>query len=165
LPLLAATGPFSNAVAKLRSIDAGGVLASRIAALEEIAAAVSGRATLTLDPTERHGFEYQSWFGFTIFAAGYSAALGRGGTYAIQLPSGGQEVATGVSLFPDSLIETSEATPLRRLFLPLGTASDEAAKLRLDGWITIAALDTRDNAARLGCTHMWNGNTAIPVTA
>lgn len=165
LPLLAATGPFSDAVAKLRSIDAGGVLASRIAALQEIAAAVSDRVTLTLDPTERHGFEYQSWFGFTIFAAGYSAALGRGGTYAIQSASGGNEVATGVSLFPDSLIETSAATPQRRLFLPVGTSLSQAAKLRSDGWVTIAALDANDDGARLGCTHVWNGNAAIPVTA
>jgi len=165
LPLLAATGPFPDAVAKLRSIDAGGVLASRIAALEDIAAAVSDRVTLTLDPTERHGFEYQSWFGFTIFAAGYSAALGRGGTYAIQSASGVNEVATGVSLFPDSLIETSVAMPQRRLFLPVGTSLSQAAKLRSDGWVTIAALDAKDDAARLGCTHVWNGNAAIPVAA
>ncbi len=33
LPLLAATGPFAHAVSKLRSIDAGGVLASRISPL------------------------------------------------------------------------------------------------------------------------------------
>lgn len=165
LPLLAATGPFGDAVAKLRNIDAGGVLASRIAALEEIAAAISDRATLTLDPTERHGFEYQSWFGFTLFAAGYSAALGRGGTYFIQRGDDTPEVATGVSLYPDPLIEMSQATPHRRLFLPLGTSAEQAAKLRFDGWVTIAALDEKDSAARLGCTHIWNGNAATIVGA
>jgi len=66
LPLLYATGPFAEALAALDAIDAGGALSSRIAALREVAARVSGKARLTLDPSERHGFEYQSWFGFTI---------------------------------------------------------------------------------------------------
>lgn len=155
LPLLAATGPFADAVAKLRSIDAGGVLASRITALEEIAAAVSGRATLTLDPTERHGFEYQSWFGFTIFAAGYSAALGRGGTYAIESTDGGYEVATGVSLFPDALTDSGSSTTRKRIFLPLGTSIADAAQLRADGWTTVAALSAEDRATDQNCAHIW----------
>ena len=83
LPLLYATGPFDAAIEQLATIDAGGALASRIAALREIAARVSGAARLTLDPSERHGFEYQTWFGFTLFAEGVRGALGRGGTYRI----------------------------------------------------------------------------------
>lgn len=155
LPLLAATGPFADAVEKLCSIDAGGALALRIKALQEIAAAIAGRATVTLDPTERHGFEYQSWFGFTIFAKGYTAALGRGGTYAIGCPDGSEEVATGFSLYPDPLIDG--ATPLeenRRLFLPLGSSATKAAQMRAEGWITVAALDESDSAAGQGCSHV-----------
>ena len=38
--------------------------------------AKSERARLTLDPTERHGFEYQSWFGFTLYAEGVRGELG-----------------------------------------------------------------------------------------
>ena len=34
----------------------------------------AARAALTLDPTERHGFEYQSWLGFSIFAGGVRGA-------------------------------------------------------------------------------------------
>lgn len=164
LPLLAATGPFAHAVSKLRSIDAGGVLASRISALEEIAAAVSGRANLTLDPTERHGFEYQSWFGFTIFATGYSAALGRGGTYAVQSASGDQEVATGVSLFPDPLVESGDYPRPQRIFLPMGTVIEDAARLRTEGWVTVAALTDMDNAAAQNCSHIWSNGHATPIT-
>jgi ATP phosphoribosyltransferase regulatory subunit len=163
LPLLAATGPFSEAVEKLRAIDAGGVLASRIAALEEIAAALSGRATLTLDPTERHGFEYQSWFGFMLFAKGYSAALGRGGTYAIETPTG-HEVATGFSLYPDPLIEGDFPQPHNRVFLPLGTESSKAARLRAEGWATVAALSPDDTASRQNCSHILSGGQAVPVS-
>ncbi|WP_292684650.1 ATP phosphoribosyltransferase regulatory subunit [Novosphingobium sp.] len=73
---------------------------ARIDALEAIAAPVRDRVTLTLDPTERHGFAYQSWFGFQIFVPGQGDAVGRGGGYAI--PVGEQEeAAVGFSLYPD----------------------------------------------------------------
>jgi ATP phosphoribosyltransferase regulatory subunit len=164
LPLLAATGPFAEAVERLRAIDAGGALASRIAGLEAIAASVAGRATITLDPTERHSFEYQNWFGFTLFAKGYTAALGRGGTYAITRPDGGEEVATGFSLYPDPLIEmASGEAENRRVFLPLGTISAKAAQIRADGYITVAALDDNDTAERLGCTHILANGQPTPL--
>ncbi|MCB2086941.1 MAG: ATP phosphoribosyltransferase regulatory subunit, partial [Sphingomonadaceae bacterium] len=63
LPLLYAAGPFGEAIEKLAAIDAGGALASRIEGLRAIAGRIGNRARITLDPSERHGFEYQSWFG------------------------------------------------------------------------------------------------------
>jgi ATP phosphoribosyltransferase regulatory subunit len=165
LPLLSATGPFEDAAARLKAIDAKGALASRIAALEEIAERINGRATITLDPTERHGFEYQSWFGFTLFASGYAAALGRGGTYAITRPDGSQEVATGFSLYPDALIDGDlTGGENKRLFLPLGTDPVKAARLRAEGWITVAALDSDDDAALLNCGHILSNGRAKVVT-
>jgi ATP phosphoribosyltransferase regulatory subunit len=162
--LLAATGPFAEAVEKLRAIDAGGALASRIAGLEAIAGSVAGRATITLDPTERHSFEYQNWFGFTLFAKGYTAALGRGGTYAIAKPDGGQEVAIGFSLFPDPLIDAAtEDLENRRMFLPLGTLPAKAAQMRGEGWVTVAALDANDNARALDCAYVLKNGRAEPV--
>ncbi len=161
LPLLAATGPFVEAVEKLRAIDAGGALASRIHALESIADTVAGRANVTLDPTERHGFEYQSWFGFTIFAKGYGAALGRGGTYLIQRADGPAEPATGFSLYPDPLIDLAAESNAQRLFLPFGTEPSVGIKLRRKGWITIAGLDDGDDADILGCTHVWQDGRAV----
>jgi ATP phosphoribosyltransferase regulatory subunit len=164
LPLLAATGPFAQAAAKLQAIDAGGVLASRIAALQEIADRLEGRATLTLDPTERHGFEYQSWFGFTLFATGYSAALGRGGTYAITRPDGTQEVATGFSLYPDPLVDGAvDVSENKHLFLPLGTDPGKAMRLRAEGWVTVAALSVDDDAAALNCSHILSEGKATPL--
>lgn len=164
LPLLAATGPFAEALDKLKALDDSGALTSRISALEEIAVRLEGRATLTLDPTERHGFEYQSWFGFTIFAGGYTAALGRGGTYSIARADGTVEVATGFSLYPDPLAAlTNEVVENKRLFLPLGTDPGKAARLRSEGWITIAALDDSDDARTLDCAHILSSGRAEPV--
>lgn len=160
VPLLYASGPFDEAIEKLALIDAQGALASRIAGLRQIAARIAGRARLTLDPAERHGFEYQSWFGFTLYAEGVRGTLGRGGTYRIH---GSDEVATGFSLYPEELVEAVKAEEPRReaLFLPLGHDAEAAAKLRAEGWRTVAALADSDDAAALGCSHRLEGGEAV----
>jgi ATP phosphoribosyltransferase regulatory subunit len=159
LPLLYAIGPFDRAIERLAEIDAGGVLASRIKGLRDIASQLSGEARLTLDPSERHGFEYQSWFGFTIYAEGVAGALGRGGSYAIL---GRDEAAIGFSLYPDPLIDAIAAAEARRdtLFLPIGHDRGVAARLRAIGWRTVAALSEADDAKALGCTHVLLGSEA-----
>ena len=159
VPLLYATGDFDSAIERLAQFDSHGVLAGRIAALREIAARLGGRARLTLDPSERHGFEYQSWFGFTVYAQGVRGILGRGGTYRIAGPNGGGEAATGFSVFPDALIDLlADAEPVEdRVFLPLGHDGDAAARLRGDGWRTVAALTEADSAVALGCSHVLTG--------
>lgn len=158
LPLLYATGDFGEAVDKLAAIDAGGALASRIEGLRQIAAQVGDTARVTLDPSERHGFEYQSWFGFTLYAEGARGALGRGGTYAI---GGTGETATGFSLYLDSLVDTLAASAGRdTLYLPLGHDWKAASRLRAEGWRTIAALAEGEDAQALGCTHILQDGEA-----
>ena len=160
LPLLTAIGPFDAAIERLAAIDAGGALASRIAALREIASRTAATARLTLDPSERHGFEYQSWFGFTLYAEGLSGALGRGGSYRI---SGRDEAAIGFSLYPDQLVDLLATREGQRdtLFLPLGHDADAAARLRAIGWRTIAALCGDCDAQALGCTHRLEGKEPV----
>ncbi len=160
LPLLAAIGPFDQAIERLSDFDVGGALASRITGLREIAERVAGKARITLDPSERHGFEYQSWFGFTVYGHGITAALGRGGTYRIL---GRDEPATGFSLYPDPLIETLSAAPVsdKLLFLPLDHDGEAAAGFRAKGWRTRAALSEEDDPAALGCTHRLDGSEAV----
>ena len=166
LPLLYAMGPFEVAIDALAAIDAGGALASRIRALREIAAALPDDVTVTLDPTERHGFEYQSWFGFSLYADGCPGALGRGGTYAIPDGKGGEEVATGFSLYPDALLDMGgegEVQGAGKLFLPLDHDRGTAARLRGIGWRTVAAITADDDAAALGCTHRLVGQECVAL--
>ena len=162
LPLLYASGPFAEAIDKLAQIDARGALASRIEGLRQIAARVAGRARLTLDPSERHGFEYQTWLGFTLYADGVRGTLGRGGTYRIH---GTEEAASGFSLYPEDLVEAVKASEPRReaVFLPLGHDSAAAGALRADGWRTVSALSDADDAATLGCSHRLVGEQAVPL--
>lgn len=166
LPLLYAMGPFEAAIDALAAIDAGGALATRIKALRQIVAAMPQDVTVTLDPTERHGFEYQSWFGFSLYADGCAGALGRGGTYAIPDGTGGEEVATGFSLYPDALLDMALAghqPPAGKLFLPLGHDQAVAARLRAIGWRTLAGLTEGDDATALGCTHRLVGSETVPL--
>jgi ATP phosphoribosyltransferase regulatory subunit len=103
LPLIAATGPVDGALSALRAFDHAGLLAARIDGIEAVAAALTAKGVrVTLDPTERHGFEYQTWFGFSLFVSGVSNAVGRGGSYLITHPDDRDEAATGFSVYPDS---------------------------------------------------------------
>jgi ATP phosphoribosyltransferase regulatory subunit len=158
LPLLYATGPFDQALAALRDVDAGGALKSRLDALEQIAAHIGDAARITLDPTERHGFEYQSWFGFTLYAEGLRRAAGRGGTYRI---AGSNEPATGFTLYLDRLADAApqpEAAPL--VWLPLGHDRKAAADLRAQGLRTLAQLAEDEDPRALGCTHILGASGA-----
>lgn len=150
LPLIEAAGPFDSALARLRAFDTGGALATRLNGLAAVADGLGVR--VTLDPTERHGFEYQSWFGFSLFADGVAGEIGRGGSYAIHRDDAADEPATGFSLFPD-MIATAAPGARRRLFLPLATDPTLAASLRAEGWVAVAALDADDSAAAQLCTH------------
>jgi len=164
LPLIEAAGPVTNAIAKLSALDSGGLLTSRLDGVRAIASAIDGRATVTLDPAERHGFEYQSWIGFSIFAAGVRGEVGRGGSYTIVHPGGAEEPAVGFSLFLDPIVDAGVAAVRRdRVFVPLGTDPAVAAKLRDDGLATIAALSDADDAVTLGCTHRWADDALIPL--
>lgn len=150
LPLIEAAGPFDRALARLHQFDSDGALTSRLDGLAAIADGLDAR--LTLDPTERHGFEYQSWFGFSLFVDGVASEVGRGGTYQIHRDGEASEPATGFSLYPDAIVPTVTGER-RRLFLPAGTDPAVAARLRGDGWVAVAALDADDSASAQLCTH------------
>lgn len=162
LPLLSAAGPIDSALRRLRALDPTQALDSRLAAVERIAASIGDRATLTLDPTERHGFEYQSWIGFSLFGRGLTGEIGRGGSYTILRPEGGEEPAVGFSLFLDPLVDIGLGVePARRVFLPPGHDPAAAARLRSEGWTTVAALSESDRPDR--CTHRLQGDQVVAL--
>ncbi len=152
---------------QLEALDAGAAkdaLAERIAALRAIAKPIGWDITLTLDPTERHGFEYQSWFGFSIFAEGFIGEIGRGGAYQVTRVDGSSEPAMGFSLYPDPLIDAGfGGESARRLFLPIGHDAERAAELRAEGWVTVAALSDGDEAKALGCQAVLDGKTVTAL--
>ncbi|MBR0552877.1 ATP phosphoribosyltransferase regulatory subunit [Stakelama marina] len=163
LPLIEAAGDFDEAMARLRE-QGGDVLASRLDGLQQIAEAIPGDVTMTLDPTELHGFEYQSWFGFSLFASGSRDAIGRGGSYTIVLGDGREEAAVGFSLYADAILDSRDASgDRRRLFLPLGTTAQRAQALRAEGWVAVAALSEDDTPERQLCTHRLDDGQVVEV--
>jgi ATP phosphoribosyltransferase regulatory subunit len=164
--LLRAAGPAEAALSVLKDMDLGGVAAAEVARLTRVIALIQVAApglTLTVDPAERRGFEYQTGISFILFARGVRGELGRGGRYATDPPAGPDpESATGFTLFMDSVQRAlPEPAPPRRLYLPSDCPPARGDELRGDGWITLAGLDpTADSAAdsiaearRLACSH------------
>lgn len=166
LRLIAAAAPLNTALAHLRALHLGDILEMRLMAVEAIAAAFGHSVRITLDPTERHGFEYQSWLGFSLFCEGISGEAGRGGTYTVVHPDGNEEPAIGFSLYLDPLVDAGFMTSApKRLFIPLGTPEGVAAKHRAEGWSTVSALGIECDAADQRCSHLLDGNRIVEVDA
>jgi len=162
LPLLYATGPIGEALVKLRAFDTDGVLATRLDGLESIAASVGDTARITLDPTERYGFEYQSWFGFTIYAEGVRGAAGRGGTYKI---AGSDEAATGFTLYVDRCAEASKVSqqPRWTIYCEIGADPETIGVAQKQGHRVIAQISQGEDPRALGSTHILRGDKLEPL--
>ena len=167
--LLLAAGPAERALAALRDAklsNAAGALAARLA---EAVTAIRARAPglrLTIDPVEFRGFRYETGVSVTIYAPGRHEELGRGGRYMC----GDTEPATGLTLFPDSILRVApKREPRPRLFVPLGASLDDAARMRANGFATVAGLDPADDdaaeAKRQGCSHVLRGGAAVLLTS
>ena len=172
--LLGATGVAGPALAALAKLDLPETARTAADSLREVAGLIleaSPDLSMTIDPVERRGFEYQTGVSFTLFAAGVRGELGRGGRYPLAANSAGgtqSEDAAGCTLYMDSLLRALPAGEAeKRVFLPHGTAAGAARELRAEGWIAVAALgpsgDDTQEARRLGCSHLYlkSGLTAV----
>jgi ATP phosphoribosyltransferase regulatory subunit len=163
--LLMGAGPADRALAALDTVTlpAGArLLAERLSAT---VAAIRARAPglrLTVDPVEFRGFRYETGVSVTIFAPDRHEELGRGGRYLCN----DAEPATGLTLYPDAILRCCPPRPARpRVFLPWATPPEPAARLRTQGYATVASLDPgpQDDLAearRLGCTHILREGAA-----
>jgi ATP phosphoribosyltransferase regulatory subunit len=162
-PLIAAAGPAPAALVRLGALALPAAVRDRLTA---VAALVDGLpdVAITLDPTERHGFEYQTWLGFSLFGAGVPGEIGRGGAYRIVTPDGESEAAIGFSLYVDGLVDLGLGqVPPRRVLVPLHTDPAIAAALRAAGWATVAALTGDADPADFRCTHRFDGVEPQPI--
>lgn len=161
--LLGAAGPAAHAVEVLRAADlpeAARAIAENAASIVEAIAARAPDLRITLDPVEFRGFQYHVGVAFTIFGPGRTGELARGGRYL----SVNDEPATGMTLYPDAVLRAAPPAPSRpRCFLPMGTPAAVGADLRDQGFSTVAALSAADQAGALRCTHLWDGQRAVPI--
>ena len=160
--LLRAAGPAESALEALAALALPEPAAAEISRLARVVGLIRAAApdlTLTIDPVEHRGFEYQTGVSFTFFAQGVRGELGRGGRYVAEPPGDGPEFSTGFTLYMDTVLRALPAAgPLRRLYLPGGVDPAQARDLRAAGWITLAGLevaaDPKAEARRLACTHL-----------
>lgn len=168
--LLAAAGPADSALTALGKIDLPSAARAAIAGLEDVVKRVreaEPTVALTIDPVENRGFEYHTGISFSIFSRRSRSELGRGGRYRAG-NSGRGEHATGFTLFMDTVLRAAAAVPLaKRIYVPLGVPAAEAARLRAEGWITVAglapAVDPVAEARRLACGHVYADGRTRPV--
>lgn len=165
--LLLAAGPAARALEALAAAHLPPGARRHAERLAATVAAIQVRApelTLTVDPVEFRGFRYHTGVSLSVFAPGRHEELGRGGRYVC----GEAEPATGVTLYPDAILRALPPRPARpRLFLPAGTDPAQAARLRGEGFATVAALEAGDGPAearRLGCTHVLSGGRPVAVS-
>ncbi len=163
--LLRAAGPAEAALAALTGMALGSAASAEVARLARVVEAIQAGApalTLTVDPAEHRGFEYQTGISFILFARGVRGELGRGGRYVTDPPeipgATTPESATGFTLFMDSVQRAlPPPPPPRRLYLPTDCSPLRGGELRAEGWITLAGLeavaDPAAEARRLGCSH------------
>ncbi len=173
--LLRAAGPAEAALEALDGLALGAAAAAEIAGLRRVVDLIGTAApelTLTVDPAEHRGFEYQTGISFILFARGLRGELGRGGRYATDPPAGGAgqgpESSTGFTLFMDTVQRAlPEPDPPRRLYLPAECEPARGRTLRAEGWVTLDGLETGADAAaearRLGCSHAWIGGGIVVV--
>jgi ATP phosphoribosyltransferase regulatory subunit len=167
IDLLLAAGPADRALAALEAAslpEPARDLADRLA---DTVAAIRAQAPglrLTIDPVEFRGFRYHTGIALTIFAPGRHEELGRGGRYLC----GETEPAVGLTLHPDAVLRAAPPKPTRpRAFVPKGARPELAARLRAEGFATVADLspsaDPVAEAKRLGCSHILLADGAAPL--
>jgi ATP phosphoribosyltransferase regulatory subunit len=166
--MLAAAGTADKTVQLLGALnlpeEAAAELARLATACAEVKARVPGLA-MTVDPVENRGFEYHTGISFSFFAASVRGELGRGGRY--RTGTGAAEDATGFTLYTDLIVEAlPAAVAARRLYVPVGSDRALVRRLRAEGWVTVAALDSGRNeteAKRLRCDYWLDGEEIAAV--
>lgn len=158
--LLAAAGPVDAALAVLEAEalpPAARQIANHAAAVVAAVRKLAPALRITLDPLEFRGLQYHTGVAFTIFGAGRTGELARGGRYL-----SGEEPATGMTLYPDAVLRAvASAAPRIRVFVPRGAQTGQATALRARGYATVAQLASVDSAQSLRCTHVMDGIGAL----
>jgi len=167
LALLAATGLAAETIPALLAVELPPGARAQAVRMAEITGALASRAPglmVTIDPVEFRGYQYHTGLCMTVFDAATGAELGRGGRYLC----GDTEPATGITLYPDTIVTVAPAPALRpRLYVPFGAKPADAAAARAKNFATVAGLaqvaDDAAEAARLGCTHWLDNGQATEL--
>jgi ATP phosphoribosyltransferase regulatory subunit len=169
--LMHAAGPAAACMTQVSSLalpDEAAAELDRLRTVLTLVQAALPTLSLTIDPVENRGFEYHTGVSFSLFARGTRGELGRGGRYLAQVGEH-PEPATGFTLYMDTVIHAVPAPDARpRVFLACETPRSAAAACQTQGFATVFGLepvaDPRQEAARLGCSHVLLDGAVIDLT-
>ncbi len=171
--VLAACGTAERCLECLRRLDLPDAAARERERLATVVAEIRAAAPqliLTADPVENRGFEYHTGICFTIFPRDVRGELASGGRYLAGANGADEttaEPATGITHYVDTILRVlAEPGAGQRVYLPVGTAPKIGRALRAEGWVTLAGLteaDSGSEAARLGCSHLFEAGRVRPV--
>ncbi len=172
LALLRAAGPADEALAKLQGLRLPPAADVELQRLKQVVGLIRDAApdlTLTLDPVEHRGFEYQTGISFVVFARDVRGELGRGGRYDAETTDGAGESCTGFTLYMDTVLRAlPKPQALRRLFVPVDADLEQVKSLQDENWIAVAALepvaDLESEARRLLCSHLLRDGQVEALT-
>jgi ATP phosphoribosyltransferase regulatory subunit len=159
--LLRAAGPADQALSALQALGLPEEGQGEVEKLARVVTRIrreSPEVSLTIDPVEHRGFEYQTGISFTFFARDVRGELGRGGRYLAEGFGAQRETSTGFTLYMDTVLRALPAADrAARIFLPEGCDPKTGRSLREQGWPTLSSLEPAVNpvaeARRLGCSH------------
>ncbi len=164
--LLRATGRVDHALEILPEIQLPDDAAAERDRLVEVVALVREALpalSLTVDPVEHRGFEYQTGLSFTIFGNGIRGELGRGGRYRSAFSD---DTATGFTLYLDTVLRgLPKPKDTNSVLVPSDVPSGARRDLRKNGWVVVASLQSGGDAEReardLRCTHIFRDGMAV----
>jgi ATP phosphoribosyltransferase regulatory subunit len=166
--LMSVSGSAPEALTKLQVAFPDGETASYLAKTADLLTRLKQLLPdqpFTLDPVEYHGFQYQTWMGFSIFARNVRGEVGRGGAYVISVQGQPDETAIGFSIYLNGLVDAGAGIELRkRIFLGVDVNRTTAMQLRRDGWVTVQALASSETPKSQRCTHVWDGKAPREVS-
>lgn len=168
--VLEAAGPWETAQKAYDDLDLPAAVRAQIEVIcglaQDIQAALDemdmGDITISLDPLEHQGFDYQRGVAFTLFSSDARGELGRGGRYDIVFGEDApKESAAGFTLYMDSVLQVLPAPEKERtLYVPLGTSWAELRTLQEESW-TILRGHGKDDAVRAICSHILENNQIV----
>ncbi len=164
---MVASGNADDAIAKIEVIELDEGLCGDIKHLKLVCDGVKGAlsdlkiddVTLSIDVLEQEGFEYHNAFGFTLFAAGLSAELGRGGAYDVCFGHANDdgEVARGFTIYMDALAGViGQVAESDKVFVSSAESWDVISGLQNEGWVVVRG--GSDGDAPVECTHIYKNN-------
>lgn len=120
--------------------------------------------TISIDPLVSGQFSYHSGIGFSIFAKGAKAELGRGGRYKIDDKQSG----IGATFYVNELfrmLPSPIASP--RVLIDFNTTTQQIEKLQKDGYVVVHMLQPDENmkemAKYLNCSYLLDVDKLVEI--